>query len=210
MKYQKTLPVLLAVLVLASCGPTGSSSVSSSPSTTPSTTSQVGTVTWGGLGDQLVVRGDVVNLLEGVTATDSIDGNLTSSITIKDDDLFSTHLAGGYTVTYEVENSTGVTSTRTKNFTVLVGHNVANGDFSLGAFGWTLDNPGGASTVAYTNEKAVISVTNAGTSWWGIQLYQNNVVMKANTTYRGSLVASASTPRSITLGMEIQTMVLPC
>lgn len=202
MKYQKVLPAIVAMFVLASCGPTGSSSVSSSPSTTSSTTSQVGTVTWGGLSDQLVVRGDVVNLLEGVTASDSIDGNLTSSIIIKDDDLFSTHLAGGYTVTYEVENSTGVTSTRTKNFTVLVGHNVANGDFSLGAFGWTLDNPGGASTVAYTNEKAVISVTNAGTSWWGIQLYQNNVVMKANTTYRGSLVASASTPRSITLGME--------
>lgn len=202
MKYQKMLPVLLSVLVLASCGPAGSSSITSSPSITPSTSSQVGLITWGGFADQTVVRGDAVNLLEGLTATDSIDGNLTSSIVIKDDDLFSQHLAGGYTVTYEVENSTGVTSTQTKNFTVLVGHNVANGDFSLGAFGWTLDNPGGASTVAYTNEKAVISITNAGTSWWGIQLYQNNVVMKTNTTYRGSLVARSSTPRSITLGLE--------
>jgi len=203
MKYQKVVPVLLGVLLLAACGPTTSSSVpTSSTPTSSNATSQVGTITWGGLADQTVVRGDAVNLLEGVTASDSIDGNITSAIVVKDDDLFSTHLAGGYTVTYEVTNSTGVVSTRTKNFTVLVGHNVANGDFSLGAFGWTLDNPGGASTVAYQNEKAVISITNAGTSWWGIQLYQLNVVMKANTTYRGSLVASSTAPRSITLGLE--------
>lgn len=200
MRYQKVVPILLGVLVLAACGTTSSSAGTSTPTST--VTSQLGTITWGGLADKSVVRGDAVNLLEGVTATDSIDGNLTSAITIKDDDLFSSHLAGGYTVTYEVTNSTGVVSTRTKNFTVLVGHNVANGDFSLGAFGWTLDNPGGASTIAYQNEKAVISVTNAGTSWWGIQLYQLNVVMKANTTYRGTLVAKSSAPRSISLGLE--------
>jgi hypothetical protein len=203
MKYQKVVPILLGVLILAACGPTtNSSGLTSSTTTSTNPSSQLGTITWGGLADQTVVRGDIVDLLEGVTASDSIDGDITDAIVVKDDDLFSPHLAGGYTVTFEVTNSTGVVSTRTKNFTVLVGHNVANGDFSLGAFGWTLDNPGGASTIAHQNEKALITITNAGTSWWGIQLYQLNVVMKANTTYRGSLVASSSTPRSITLGLE--------
>jgi hypothetical protein len=205
MNFKKTIPLLLGVLALAACGGASStSSVSSSTSTTTSSqpTSQVGVITWSGLEAQTVVRGDSVNLLQGITAIDSIDGNISGSITIKDDDLFSTHLAGGYTVEYQVTNSTGVTSTRTKQFTVLVGHNVANGDFSLGAFGWTLDNPGGASTISYVNEQAVISITNAGTSWWGIQLYQLNVMFKANTTYRGTLTARANAPRSITLGLE--------
>ena len=207
MQFKQTIPLLLGVLVLAACGgtvdPSLSSSTTPSSSITPSTsTAPVGVITWGGLTDQTVVRGDTVNLLAGVTATDSIDGNITSRIIVIDDDLFSTHLAGGYNVTYEVTNSTGVKQTRTKNFTVLVGHNVANGDFSLGTFGWSLDNPGGSSTLSFANEKAVVTITNAGTSWWGIQLNQSNVVFKANTTYRGSLVARASTPRSITLGLE--------
>jgi hypothetical protein len=162
----------------------------------------VGTITWSGLIDQVITRGDDVDLLEGVTASDSIDGDLTASITVTDDDDFSTHLAGGYTVTYEVENSTGVVSTETKSFTVLVGHNVANGNFELGAYGWTLDQPGGAATVDFTSEGAEFSISNAGTAWWAVQLYQNNVVFKANTTYKLTLEASSVDGRSISVGYE--------
>ena len=162
----------------------------------------VGVITWAGLTDQVVTRGDAVDFLEGVTANDSIDGNLTSSITVTDDDEFSTHLAGGYTITYEVENSTGVVSTETKNFTVLVGHNVANGNFELGAFGWTIDQPGGAAAVAFTEQGAEMTISNSGTAWWAVQLYQQNVVFKANTTYKLTLEASSASGRSISVGYE--------
>ena len=163
---------------------------------------ELGTITWSGLTDRVIVRGDAVDLLEGVTATDSIDGDITASIEVTDNDEFSSHLAGGYTITYEVENSTGVVSTETKNFTVLVGHNVANGDFELGAFGWTLDQPGGAASVSFTANGAEFSITNAGTAWWSLQLYQQNVVFEANTTYKLTMEASSADGRSISVGYE--------
>ena len=162
----------------------------------------VGSITWTGLAAETIVRGDHVDLLAGITATDSIDGDLTGQIVVTDDDDFSTHLAGGYTITYSVENSTGVVSTQTKTFTVLIGHNVANGDFELGAFGWTLDQPGGSAAIDFDTGHAVITINNAGTSWWAVQLYQQNVVFQADTTYKVTMVASSPDGRSISLGYE--------
>jgi hypothetical protein len=166
------------------------------------TEEEVGVITWSGLNASIVVRGDAINLLSGVTATDSIDGDITSSITIKDDGDFTTHLAGGYTVTYEVTNSTGVTDTKTKNFTVTVGHNVANGDFSMAQYGWTLDIPGGSATINYGDDYAEVTIINAGTSWWGIQLKQENLLFQSGTTYKATVVASSPQQRSISFGFE--------
>ncbi|HAX03759.1 MAG: hypothetical protein A2Y45_08430 [Tenericutes bacterium GWC2_34_14] len=163
---------------------------------------EVGAITWAGLEDQVITRGDTVDLLEGVTATDSIDGDITDDIEIVDDGGFTTHLAGGYAVKYEVTNSTGVTEQKTKNFSVLVGHNVSNGNFELGAVGWTLDKPGGAATVAYSANGAAITIENAGTSWWALQLYQMNVVFKANKTYKLTVEASSPDGRSMSVGYE--------
>ena len=161
-----------------------------------------GVITWAGLEDQVVTRGDAVDLLEGVTANDSIDGIITNNIEIVDDGGFTTHLAGGYTVKYEVTNSTGVTEQKIKNFSVLVGHNVANGNFELGAVGWTLDKPGGAASVAFGTNGATITIQNAGTSWWALQLYQMNVVFKANKTYKLTVEASSPDGRSLSVGYE--------
>ncbi|MCF7932773.1 MAG: carbohydrate binding domain-containing protein [Acholeplasmataceae bacterium] len=161
-----------------------------------------GIITWTGLEEQQVVRGDAIDLLEGIAATDSIDGDLTDQIEVTDDGEFSTHLAGGYTVTYEVTNSTGIVSTETKTFTVMVGHNVANGNFELGAFGWTLDQPGGNASVSYDDGHPSITINNAGTSWWALQLYQHNVVFQAGTTYKATLIASSPEERSVSLGYE--------
>jgi len=157
-------------------------------------------VTWTGLEDQTITRGDLINLLDGITATDSKDGVLT--VTVKDDDGFSTHLAGGYAVIFEASNKDGVVEEKTKNFSVVVGHNVANGNFELGAINWTLDTPGGNASVAYAAAGATVTITNAGNSWWGIQLIQQNVVFKANETYKVTLVASSPQGRSVSVGFE--------
>jgi hypothetical protein len=165
-------------------------------------TEKVGVLTWTGLEEQVVIRGDEVDLLEGINVTDSIDGPLSSAITIKDDGEFSKDLADRYTVTYEVENSTGVVDTKTKDFIVQVGHNVANGSFELGAFGWTLDAPGGQATLAFTDNKANLTISNSGTAWWAIQLKQENVVFKANRTYKMTVTASSADGHSIAFGYE--------
>lgn len=157
-------------------------------------------ITWTGLEDQVITRGDLIDLLDGIVATDSKDGELV--VTIKDDDGFSTHLAGGYAVVYEATNSKGVKEEKTKNFSVVVGHNVANGNFELGGVNWTLDKPGGNATVAYSANGALVTITNAGNSWWGIQLIQQNVVFKANETYKVTMVASSPQQRSVSVGFE--------
>ncbi len=159
-------------------------------------------VTWSGTDDQMVIRGDAFDLMEGVAASHSVDGDLTASITIKDDGDFTTHLAGGYTVTYEVEDALGNMFETTKNFTVSVGHNVANGDFSLAAYGWTLDTPGGDASVVYDDNGANITINNAGTSWWGIQLKQENILFRNGITYKATVVASSPDGRSMSFGFE--------
>lgn len=171
---------------------------------TTTTTSEepVGVLTWGGLTDKTIVRGDVVDLLEGVTVSDSIDGNITEDIEITDDDGFTSSLAGGYVVTYSVTNSTGVTETKTKNFTVAISHNVANGDFAIDGYAWNLDVPGGAATLDYVDGKAEISITNSGNSWWGIQLNQQNMIFTEGVTYKLSLKASSTTGHSLSAGFE--------
>ena len=162
-------------------------------------------VTWMGVEDQVVVRGDAIDLLEGISAEHEVDGDITSSIVIKDDGDFSTHLAGGYVVTYEVEDASGMLHEKTKNFTVTIGHNVANGDFSLAAYGWTLDTPGGDASVVYDENGANITINNAGTSWWGIQLRQENLLFKEGVTYKATVVASSLDGRSMSFGFEDPT-----
>lgn len=186
---------LSLVILLAAC-----ETATTLPPTTTTTEPPVGVITWAGLADATIVRGDVVDLLEGVTATDSIDGALT--VTVTDDDGFTSALAGGYAVTYSATNSTGVTETETKNFTVVIRHNVANGDFAIPSYGWSLDNPGGASTVSYTGEEATISITNAGNSWWGIQLNQQNMIFAEGVTYKLTLQAKSDEGRSLSAGFE--------
>jgi arabinan endo-1,5-alpha-L-arabinosidase len=77
-------------------------------------------VTWAGLESKTVVYGEKINLLEGITVVDSIDGDITDQIKIVDEDKFSSILPRVYKVEYSVTNSTGVTETKTKTFTVLV------------------------------------------------------------------------------------------
>lgn len=205
--------VLTFILLLAACQTTTTTTTTSATTTTTSQTTTTtttttvsttaqGVISWSGLEDAVVVRGDQVDLLQGITATDTIDGNITASIVIEDDDLFSSSLAGGYVVTYRVTNSSGVVSTKTKNFTVQVAHNVANGDFSIPSYGWTLDNPGGASSVNLTGGKAVVTITNSGNAWWGIQLYQNNIIFKSGETYKLTFMAKSPTGYSIAGGFE--------
>ena len=56
--------------------------------------------------DQTVEVGDTLDLLEGVTASDIEDGDLTASVTVNDDNL-DLDVEGTYTVTYQVTDSAG-------------------------------------------------------------------------------------------------------
>lgn len=68
--------------------------------------------------DLTVTEGDVVDLLEGVTATDPEDGDITGSIEIVDDGGFDANTPGTYTIEYSVTDAGGQTVTYTRTITV--------------------------------------------------------------------------------------------
>lgn len=65
----------------------------------------------------VINQGESVNLLEGVTASDNYDGNITDSISFGDTDTSSLD-TGEYTVTYTVSDSSGNTTTETASLIV--------------------------------------------------------------------------------------------
>lgn len=67
--------------------------------------------------DKTLTVGDTFNPLEGVTASDKEDGDLTNVIEVLENTVDTTN-AGTYTVTYKVTDSKGASSTRTITVTV--------------------------------------------------------------------------------------------
>ncbi|MCD2255056.1 immunoglobulin-like domain-containing protein [Listeria marthii] len=67
--------------------------------------------------DKELTVGDTFNPLEGVTATDKQDGDLTNQIQVKSNDV-DTAKAGTYHVTYEVEDTAGGKTEKTITITV--------------------------------------------------------------------------------------------
>ncbi|MBC1799979.1 LPXTG cell wall anchor domain-containing protein [Listeria booriae] len=68
--------------------------------------------------DTRLYVGDSFNPLKDMTANDAKDGDITSSVTIKENTVDTTK-PGEYKVTYEVTNSVGETTTKTVKVTVL-------------------------------------------------------------------------------------------
>lgn len=72
-------------------------------------------------------------------------------------------------------------------------------NFSNGNDGWTVNTQGGAAAaMSVASGKATVSITNAGTTAWHLQLVKNNILLQKNKLYRLSFKASASATRSLT------------
>ncbi|EUJ26128.1 hypothetical protein MFLO_14277 [Listeria floridensis FSL S10-1187] len=86
--------------------------------------------------DKTLQIGDTFNPLDGVTATDSEDGNLTSQIKVVSNDV-NTNLAGTYHVTYSVTDKDGNVVTKTIQVTVeSLNGSIAVNTFYLGYDNW--------------------------------------------------------------------------
>ncbi|HEY5919229.1 MAG TPA: cellulase family glycosylhydrolase [Chryseolinea sp.] len=72
-------------------------------------------------------------------------------------------------------------------------------NFTNGTDGWTLTNQSGAaSSVASTEGKLNVSITNGGTESWHVQLVKSNIPLTKGKTYRISFKAQATANRSAT------------
>lgn len=183
------------------------------------------TVTWGGLDDITVIAGDRTDLMQGVTATDSsgvdVSGDavilnsaehedeLTALGVIDDFEDFNYNVPGTYTVYYRVA-AAGKNHTATRNVTVIKGHNVINGDFSMtnaaGFYNWSVDHPGGNVTLEKYSDsdgktKPKFVIDGIGNAWYGLQ-FINSVNLEKDQAYRISVTARSSTGKSVAFGFE--------
>lgn len=211
-KYFSIVLILFGLLLLVACD-----NGEKDPDPDPDPDGEVGVLTWEGLDDLLVAAGDRVDLLEGITVTDTVDNDITSDVFILNeeehedildengwlDDFFefNPHMADNYKVYYGVSNSTGVTEYKERNVSVRLQHNVPNNDFSMDGFSWGFGVPGGAATIEYINNQAVYTISNSGTEWWAIQ-HESNIRLTEGETYKISIVASSPDHRSIAFGFE--------
>lgn len=157
-------------------------------------------IVFSGVEDTTINLYDDFDLLDGVKAVDGIDGEL--EVTIVDDDGFTNDFVASYTIIYSATNSIGETKEVERSISVSKGVNVQNGTFAYGKAYWTFDKPGGTGSISFKNGEATISVTNAGSEAWSIQLYQMGIAFEANKTYELSFDAKSTSGRSISAGFE--------
>ena len=175
-----------------------------------------------GAADVTIMIGDpAFTLLGGVTANDTLDGDLTADVTV--DGTVNVWVPGVYPVTYSVEDEAGNEATRTRNVTVSLGYfafgetNVlTNGDFATNADGW--DIVGATPTVASGTLSLAItaaaSMTQTGitggvmnTSVADFTLAKLEITAKANaaTTIHPVLGGTTSSSAGIALTTEFAT-----
>jgi len=105
--------IMIFALTLVACG---GDEGEPTPEPTPTTTA---TATINGATAATITVGDPFNHLEGVTATDSVSGDISSSIVVEGLSALNLNQAGNYTLTYRVTGSDGILVTVTRLITVL-------------------------------------------------------------------------------------------
>ena len=144
--------------------------------------------------------------MDGVSAMDNVDGDLTDEITVAGSvDVTST---GSYFLKYTVEDAAGNKTEATRYVTVEVDPNligdemIQNGDFSLGAGIWAVAlNEGGAGSLSVIeegdNKVGALEITAAGWSDPFPRLDSNVTEFENGLTYEVTFMAKADAARPI-------------
>ena len=146
--------------------------------------------------------------MEGVTAFDDVDGDITDQIIVSGLPLLDVSKTGEYFLKYSVEDSAGNLVEKTIYVTVvidpsLIGDDfIQNGDFSLGAGIWSLGlNEGGAGEFTTVDEGentvGAVVITTAGWSPPFPRLDSNVAEFENGLTYEVTFSAKADAPRPI-------------
>ncbi|MFA7417044.1 MAG: immunoglobulin-like domain-containing protein [Acholeplasma sp.] len=144
-----------------------------------------------------ITVGDEFDPLEGVTAEDDVDGEITltaANIT----GTVNTEVAGEYTLTYKVEDAAGNEAEKTRVVTVVAPAplgNLIGGDFERSAItgvdGWVTwfdDSEANGYDAAFSIEDgvAVIDIIASGemdTQWWAVQVQYNKIMLEPFVSY---------------------------
>lgn len=148
--------------------------------------------------------GDEFDPLQGVTATDDEDGEITLTLANVTGTV-NVNAVGEYTLTYQVSDEAGNQSNPVvRKITVVmpVLGNLINGDFANGLQGYTTWFDAGdnryAATYNVVNGVLEIDITTAAladTQWWGVQVQWNTTNLDAFVSYVLQFDVKADDPR---------------
>ncbi len=159
-----------------------------------------------GVNDKVINVGEAFDPLDGVTAIDDTDGDITASITVTGD--YDVDLAGIYDITFTVVDAAGNDAEASMQLIVRVLPEsplfITNGDFSEPLDGtWThWSGEGGASTVEIVDGVLNYDITAAGNSWWSSQFSQPNLTLPQGTLYKLVFEARADAARALVVKLE--------
>ncbi len=141
--------------------------------------------------------------LEGVSAIDNVDGDITDEIVITGLTLLDTSKTGTYFLKYTVEDSAGNLVEETRYITVVIDPSsvgdemVQNGDFSLGAGIWTVaEVEGGMGDFSVVDGEGVLDVTPGWTQAFP-RMDSNVMDLENGQTYEVTFSAKADAERPI-------------
>ncbi len=159
-----------------------------------------------GVGNVSIQKGETFDPRAGVSATDNVDGNLTSSIVVTG--TVNLDQTGTYVLTYTVTDAAGNKTELERSVTItevfLSDLRILNGDFGQQLAGtWThWAGEGGASTVSIVNGEAVIDITANGNQWYSTQFNQGGLTITQGKMYRIEFEGRADQARGIVVKIE--------
>ena len=141
--------------------------------------------------------------LEGVTAIDDVDGDITDDIVVTGSVNVSS--VGTYFLRYTIEDSSGNRTEKTRFVTVVINPDdlgdemVPNGDFSLGWAIWTTTTglEGGTGDFEVVNGELQITINSVSGGMWEPRLENIGITFEQGKIYEVSFDARALAPRSI-------------
>jgi len=140
--------------------------------------------------------------MEGVSAIDNVDGDITDQITVTG--IVDTTKTGTNFLKYSVTDQAGNKKEETRYVYVEVDPNligdeiIQNGDFSLGNAVWNVtDGEGSSSSFAVIDEVGVLTVISPSWNPWAPRLESNIIEFENGVTYEITFDAKADAVRSI-------------
>lgn len=158
-----------------------------------------------GLLNTRIEEGDEFDPLEGVTAIDDVDGDVTDKIEVFGE--VDVNKVGSYLIEYRVKDSAGNEKIQYRQITVdykFAFGRTYNGDFSDGLNKWgSWFGEGGSGSVTVTDEEYVAyKADSIGSQFWSTQFFQEGIGLEAGKTYKVTFDAKADIARKLQVKME--------
>ncbi len=156
-----------------------------------------------GVEDITIFVGEEFDPLDGVTAIDDTDGDITDQIVVTG--TFNVDAVGSYFLRYAIEDAAGNRTEKTRYLFVVVNPDdigddmVSNGDFTFGMAFWTTTTglEGGNATYTVVDGELQIEIHSVSGGMWEPRLENTGITFEQGQAYRVSFDARSVLPRSI-------------